>query len=77
MKEIRNKFLEISENKTGWGTYTVLCEVIKKLAGRNKISNSLLRKAFLALVNRDEYDFKEKEYYIKYLYELNEKYNNR
>ena len=76
MKEIRNKFLEISEKKTGWGTYVVLCEVIKTLKGR-KINNSLLRKSFLTLVSRDEYDFKEKEDYIKYLYELNEKYSYR
>lgn len=76
MKEIKLKFLEISEKKTGCGTYIVLCEVIKKLAGR-KINNSLLRKSFLSLVSRDEYDFKEKEDYIKYLYELNERYNNK
>lgn len=71
MKEIRtSKFSEIKrrfelqkQDRPDLGDYINLCYIIK---GRN-YNNKDLRKAFLKLINRDEYDFSEKEDYIKYL----------
>ena len=51
------------------GDYINLCYIIK---GRN-FNQKDIRNAFLKLVSRDEYDFKEREELIQYLYVVNQR----
>jgi hypothetical protein len=61
--EIKRRFQLQKESRKELGDYINLCYVIK---GRN-YNKKDLRKAFLNLINRDEYLFSEREEYISYL----------
>ena len=60
---IKNRFNSIKFDNPQLGDYIILCMAIKDM----KYDKALLRKAFLKLVSRDEYDFSERNEYIKYL----------
>lgn len=76
-KEIRtSKFSEIkrryevqADNHKELGSYVNMCYII---IGRNYKKEDI-RRAFLKLVNRDEYSFDEKNELINYLYVINER----
>jgi hypothetical protein len=61
--EIKRRFEMQKKDRQELGDYINLCYVIK---GRN-YNKQDLRKAFLKLLNRDEYLFSEREEYISYL----------
>ena len=51
------------------GDYINMCYII---IGRNYKKEDI-RRAFLKLINREEYDFNERQDYINYLYVINER----
>lgn len=61
--EIKRRFEWQKDSNPLLGDYINLCYVIK---GRHYKKEDL-RKAFLKLISRDEFDMKEKEEYISYL----------
>ena len=63
---IKNRFEAIKFKHPELGDYIILCMAVKGM----KYDKSLLRKAFLKLVSRDEYDFKERNEFIDYLSEI-------
>lgn len=69
--KIKRMFELQSEDKKELGSYINLATIIK---GRNYNKNDI-RRAFLKLVDREEYDFKERQEYIDYLYVINERNN--
>ena len=79
MKEIRTsqyskikRMFELHcQDKPSQGSYINMCDII---IGRNYKKEDI-RHAFLKLVNRDEYDFKEHNEYLQYLYVINERNN--
>jgi len=61
---IKNLFDSIKFKNPELGDYIILCMAIQG----KKYSQAMIRKAFLQLVSKDEYDASEKDDYIKYLY---------
>lgn len=65
--KIKRMFELQCQDRKELGDYINMCYIIK---GRNYKKEDI-RRAFLKLINRDEYLFEERQEYIDYLYEIN------